>query len=116
MDEANSDDGPAQGVDVAADPAAYGGDGAGGRESVPVGTDRVEESFGDLLSRPPSDDVPVATGTYSIYHATNGSVVLVLEDSVVGLKTLAIPKAMVSMLGAGGRRRLFPFPFGLGGK
>jgi hypothetical protein len=94
--------------------AAPEGNEPAGAEPLPDGSGG--ESLGDLLSREPSDTVPAATGTYALFRATNGSLVLVLNDNVVGVKTLTVPKAMVSMLGNGsGRRRLFPFP-SFGGK
>ena len=95
------------------DPAADGDGVAAGGESVPVGHNG---SIGELLSGEPSDTTPVAAGTYSLYHATDGSVVLVLEDSRVGLKTLKVPRAMVAMMGNGGRPKMIN-PFSVfGGK
>lgn len=101
-------------VGVSQETATENGDGAvGGGEPVSVGHDG--SGFGELLSGEPSDTVPVAAGTYSLYRATDGSVVLVLEDSRMGLKTLRVPRAMIAMMGSGGRPKINPFSL-FGGK
>jgi hypothetical protein len=69
---------------------------AGDGESVSGGD--VGTAFEGILSGEPSNDIPVTAGTYAIYHATDGSIVLVLCDSRAGTKTIPIPKAMVRAL------------------
>lgn len=96
-------------------PDRVGEDVVGDGESVPDGA--AGGSLEELLSGEPSDTVPVTSGTYALYHATNGSMVLVLEDARSGIRTIPVPGVMVKALLNGGRRKLInPFSLFGGGR
>lgn len=87
----------------ACEPDGSDGDVGGGE---PVSGGHAGATLGQLLSLPPSDDTPITSGTYAIYHATNGSIVLVLEDIETGVRRIALPRYIVNALQGDGRRKL----------